>query len=292
MFNKELVENANNDLTNKVKMYEDLANGLVKKSEILYKKKKKSLKLVESFKDDFEKISNAPEQFELALKKIDFEIQKFKNTLMQIQKIQKKILSETSSSDAYSSSLALGFGGVGGVGVVTALGGPAALTSIATTFGVASTGTAISTLTGAASTNAMAAWIGGGALAAGGGGIAAGNVILSLFLPAGLVIAGIGTLGIIATGVFSSNRNKEEAEKVNEKVNLIAKEISKLNISNGKISCFNQTMDSQIKKLQKESPILDITDFSIYSQEDKFQLGSFLNDILALAQLINNTLSL
>ena len=54
------------------------------------------------------------------------------------------------------------------------------LWGIATTFGVASTGTAISTLSGAAATNAALAWLGGGALAAGGGGMAAGEAFLTL----------------------------------------------------------------------------------------------------------------
>ncbi|MDQ6962165.1 MAG: hypothetical protein Q9M28_06490 [Mariprofundaceae bacterium] len=43
----------------------------------------------------------------------------------------------------------------------------------------ASTGTAISTLGGAAATNATLAWLGGGSLAAGGGGMALGTAVLS-----------------------------------------------------------------------------------------------------------------
>lgn len=49
---------------------------------------------------------------------------------------------------------------------------------LATSIGVASTGTAISGLSGAAATNATLAWLGGGSLAAGGGGMALGSVIL------------------------------------------------------------------------------------------------------------------
>lgn len=45
-------------------------------------------------------------------------------------------------------------------------------------FASASTGTAISTLSGVAATNATLAWLGGGTLAAGGGGIAAGTMVL------------------------------------------------------------------------------------------------------------------
>ena len=57
-----------------------------------------------------------------------------------------------------------------GLGVAVVALGPTAAMGVATTFGVASTGTAISSLSGAAATNAALAWLGGGAIAAGGGG--------------------------------------------------------------------------------------------------------------------------
>lgn len=52
--------------------------------------------------------------------------------------------------------------------------------TLASVFGTASTGTAIASLSGAAATNATLATIGGGALAAGGGGIAAGTSALGV----------------------------------------------------------------------------------------------------------------
>lgn len=69
-----------------------------------------------------------------------------------------------------------------GLGLGAGLGGGAALA-----FGAyngtmllasAGTGTAISTLSGAAATNATLAWLGGGTLAAGGGGVALGTMIM------------------------------------------------------------------------------------------------------------------
>ena len=49
---------------------------------------------------------------------------------------------------------------------------------LATSIGAASTGTAISSLSGAAAWNATLAWFGGGAIAAGGGGMALGTIVL------------------------------------------------------------------------------------------------------------------
>lgn len=59
-------------------------------------------------------------------------------------------------------------------GVATA----AACYGLVGTLATAGTGTAISTLSGAAATNATLAWLGGGSIAAGGGGVAAGTLVL------------------------------------------------------------------------------------------------------------------
>jgi len=55
------------------------------------------------------------------------------------------------------------------------------------TFAAASTGTAISTLSGAAATNATLAWLGGGSLAIGGGGMALGTAVLGGVIAAPLI---------------------------------------------------------------------------------------------------------
>ncbi len=59
--------------------------------------------------------------------------------------------------------------------------------SLVSMLGSASTGAAISGLYGAAATNATLAWFGGGALAAGGGGVAAGAMTLGAIVAAPLV---------------------------------------------------------------------------------------------------------
>ena len=105
-----------------------------------------------------------------------------------------------------------GAAGVGAGVAVVAL-GPTAAMGIATTFGVASTGTAISTLSGAAATNAALAWLGGGALAAGGGGMVAGNAFLALAGPVGWAIAGV---ALIASGLmfWKSASDKKKIEDI------------------------------------------------------------------------------
>lgn len=72
-----------------------------------------------------------------------------------------------------------------------AAGTRAAVTAAAGHFGVASTGTAISGLSGAAAHNAMMAFLGGGALTAGGGGMALGATVLGS-LNVGFAALGVG----------------------------------------------------------------------------------------------------
>lgn len=90
-------------------------------------------------------------------------------------------IKETGEISKYNKTKAV----VGGAtaGAVTAAGTTAAVAA----FGSASTGTAIASLSGAAATKATLAWLGGGALVAGGGGVAMGVIVLT---------AGAGTVGL------------------------------------------------------------------------------------------------
>jgi len=76
-------------------------------------------------------------------------------------------------------------------GTAVALGGKTALWAIFS----AGPGAA---LTGAAETSAFLAWVGGGSLAAGGGGMATGTAILAALGPVGL---GVAAVGATATGI-------------------------------------------------------------------------------------------
>ena len=80
----------------------------------------------------------------------------------------------------------------------------------------ASTGTAISGLSGAAATNAALAWLGGGTLASGGGGIAAGAAIVGTVSTGGAVIA-IAGVGIIGKKVWD-NLNEAQRQEIIEKI--------------------------------------------------------------------------
>lgn len=107
-------------------------------------------------------------------------------------------------------------------GGIKAVGGAAAgygsAMSLATSFGVASTGTAISGLSGAAATNATLAWLGGGSLAAGGGGMALGSLVLGgitvgpALMLGGFVFAGQGEKALTKAREYEAEVNKATAE--------------------------------------------------------------------------------
>ncbi|MGB3639865.1 MAG: hypothetical protein WBA39_20160 [Rivularia sp. (in: cyanobacteria)] len=107
-------------------------------------------------------------------------------------------------------------------GGIKAIGGAAAgyggAMSLATSVGVASTGTAISGLSGAAATNATLAWLGGGSLAAGGGGMALGSLVLGgitvapALMIGGFIFAGKGEKALKKARKYEAKINKAIAE--------------------------------------------------------------------------------
>lgn len=125
------------------------------------------------------------------LKDKDYEI----NACLDIKPEEMKELEtiEMNASEALKTTAA-----VGAVAGAALVGVPAAVTATVGALAAASTGTAISTLSGAAATNATLAWLGGGAISAGGGGVAAGATVL-----AGITYAATGVFALAAAGVIA-----------------------------------------------------------------------------------------
>lgn len=136
----------------------------------------KVLSEFEQFSDLFERIKNRPEFADIKLGNVS--IPKFDGEEIKKVSIGASVL----------------IGGLGGATLGTAGGFAAsgATTAVVMALGSASTGTAISSLSGIAATNATLAALGGGSLAAGGGGIALGTTILgATTLGVGLLVGGV-----------------------------------------------------------------------------------------------------
>lgn len=174
-----------------------------------------------------------------------------------------------------------------GAGVAVAALGPTAAMGVATTFGVASTGTAISTLSGAAATNAALAWLGGGALAAGGGGMAAGNAFLALAGPVGWAIGGV---AVIASGLmfWKSSNDKKEVENI---FTLISKrDVKSYNLAITELNERISRIDNESKLLQTAISKIKTfgTDYNEMTEEQQYELGSYVNLMLSSTQLLTN----
>ncbi|AOR72881.1 hypothetical protein BBJ41_35415 [Burkholderia stabilis] len=166
-----------------------------------------------------------------------------------------------------SSGLGLGSGLTGGAAM--AFGAYNGTMLLAT----ASTGTAISTLSGAAATNATLAWLGGGSLAAGGGGMAMGAMVLGgLVAGPALAIFGhiVGNKGEEALN--NARSNMEQAKVVKEQAAVMC---GKLEAVERVTSLANTTFSKISSKLRHGVRDLNGVigssgeDYAMYSDEAK-----------------------
>lgn len=213
-------------------------------------------------------IVNTPKSFET-----DFdEIEMHKAQFLAVEEFARKDLEAARKSAAGATA---GFT----AGAAVASIAPTAALWVATTFGTASTGTAISTLSGAAATKAALAWLGGGALAAGGGGTAAGSALLALAGPVGWTVAGATLLASIA--LFAKNKF-ENREAKQEALTALKRNTALVN-----------GMDAQIDDLLQRTASLRELLVQTYGEA----MGCFGADFLALSAhqqaqlvaLVNNT---
>lgn len=284
MFNAKLRKKAIDNYNSAIERYEKAASELAGNTDVLYKKREKALKLVKLIEERINQLANTPKEFKVTLQKIEIELENFKTKKQEIKKAEVEAKAAAGGSGAGATLSALG--------VAVATMGPTAAMSIATTFGVASTGTAISTLSGAAATNAALAWIGGGTLAAGGGGMTAGSAFLGLAGPVGWTIAGVMFTGAVGSGLFASNKNKKTAIKLIAERENLEKVIRKFNIMTAEVKALMETTNTQITGVSKAEKALIGRDYSQFSKDEKIQIGLLVNSTLTLAQLINKELKL
>ena len=280
MFNVELKKEALRIHEETLARYNNSYEKMKNECENLYNVRGQAIKVIKMNQNVINSIANTPKEFDTTLGKIGKELTKFNDT-------------EEYAKKAYNASVQAGINIAGGAaaGVGVASMAPTALMSIATTFGTASTGTAISTLSGCVAQKAALAWIGRtfAGFAAEGAGMAAGQAFLALAGPIGWGITAVSTG---ASLISLSNKNKELADKaVNE-----AKEISiaresldevseKVNSLRAKTDILYTDMDKQRAKILK---FLN-ADYLSLEDEDKYFLGTLVNNTLSLSVLLNET---
>ena len=200
------MKSAQNKHEKNIERFEEHNKMTTQKMDSLGKKELEILKSFGRFSQAIEKIQNKPE-FK-AYKKESVEIPKYDAEELKKVSVGAGVL----------------LGGLGGAAVGTAGGFAAAgaTTAAVMALGTASTGTAIATLSGVAATNATLAALGGGAIAAGGGGMALGSAVLgAATLGVGLLVGGVifnitgGSLSDKADEAWSQMRKAEkEIDKI------------------------------------------------------------------------------
>ena len=272
LFNDKLRSEAVANYHESIQIYNEKATELTNKSTDLYQTRDKAIKVVKIVEERISKLANKPKEFETKLEEINIEIQNFEDKQLAITQAIKEAELASGSTAATASLSALG--------VTVATLGPTAAMGVATTFGVASTGTAISSLTGAAANSAALAWLGGGS-------IAAGNAFLAMAGPVGWGIAGLMLTASVGAGVFANKKNEEVAKEALDeqmKIELLIRQTEKSIID---ITELINLIEKQTEGIYLTNLSLIGMDYSIFTEEEKYQAGSLVNSTLSLTEMIN-----
>ena len=279
LFNSKLRQEAVDGYNEAISCYNEEADSLANKSIELYQVRDKAIKVVKIVEERINKLANKPKEFETKLEAIDVEIQNFEDKQIAISQSIKEAELASGSTAATASLSALG--------VTVATLGPTAAMGVATTFGVASTGTAISSLSGAAANSAALAWLGGGSVAAGGGGVAAGNAFLALAGPVGWGIAGAMLTASVGAGVVANRKNEEVAKEAIEeqkKVELLARQLKEKVIE---VTELIELTEKQTEGIYLANLSLTGMDYSLFTDDEKYQAGALVNSTLSLTAMVN-----
>lgn len=221
-----------------------------------------SLSSFSNFSDLIEKLQNRPD-----FKNIDKESNGIPNyTIEELKKV------------SVGAGLLLGGLTGAGLGVAGGFAAAGATTSAVMAFGAASTGTAISSLSGVAATNATLAALGGGSLAAGGGGMALGTVVLGgATLGVGLLVGGI--IFSIAGSKLSKKADEaySQMEKEEAEINRICDYLSSLkktaidffDVLKKCKECYDQIFKQMEQIVYSHITLKGIVDWNNLSEEHK-----------------------
>lgn len=282
MFNSSLKKEALRIHEETLKRYNNSYEAMGKSCGRLYSVRRESVELIKLIQRVVNSIANTPKEFDTQLGKIGKELIKFSET-------------EEYAKKAYDASLKAGVNIVGGAtaGLGIASMAPTVLMSIATTFGTASTGTAISALSGAAAQKAAMAWIGrtfAGFAVKEGAGMAAGQAFLALAGPIGWGIT-VASTGISLISL--TNKNKELADNAIKEAKEIAKAREALDETSEKIKeLISKTVliyNDMNNQRDRITSFMNL-DYTSIADDDKYFLGTLVNNTLSLSMLLNETI--
>lgn len=180
-------------------------------------------------------------------------------------------------SDALSAVNAVSAGAAAGSGTLGLVG----------LLGAASTGTAIGTLSGAAATNATLAWLGGGSIAAGGGGMAAGTLVLGgVVAGPALAVAGLALASKGAIVLTQAQEYDSDADQHIETLRALVAFLSRLQRRALEMEEVALDLDARARKALSEVPV----DFNVDDDSHVVALARALQLVKALSDIMQTPL--
>lgn len=257
------------------KAYKDVNNS----GELLLQERQEAAKTIDQVQQFVNTIAKYPKEFDKDIKEITIHRTTFKEAI-EFGKKQQRALKV--SAERAGAGVATG-AAVAGIA-------PTAAMWVATTFGTASTGTAISALSGAAATNAALAWLGGGAVAAGGTGMAAGQALLALAGPVGWGVAG-GSILFSLLLFWRKKMSIQEGKKEEIlRIRNCTTALKTLKADMDSVAIQTRELNSNLEEQFDSCNILRFKDYSSLTEEQKMKLGAIVNNTKSLAVLISKVL--
>ena len=139
-----------------------------------------------------------------------------------------------------------------------------------------------------AATNAALAWLGGGAIAAGGSGVAGGTLLLGMFGPIGVAVGAVSAVGGI---MFMNSKNKEKRAEIEKNINTIKQDIQTIEPKLTKLTTLIARSDNNYQKrlrtMENWMKTVSPRDYSLWDDDKKHSLEKLVNAVSNTAQLIN-----
>ena len=245
----------------------------------LYERRRDSITIIHEIEFLVNSIANRPKEFDKKISDIQAAREKFRET---------EAYAAEAMEAAVKSGAAVAAGVAGGAAVASMA--PTAAMWVATTFGTASTGTAISSLTGAAATKAALAWLGGGAIAKGGLGIAGGKALLALAGPIGWGITGATTVASVAMLGHKNKQIADEAIAEAKKITIAGAELSETSAKIQHLTDETVALMDALRDMSQANRPLKGANYLELSEDEQYQLGTMVNNTLALAEMLNKTI--
>lgn len=268
----------NKELNKAEKKYDEEYKLISSKGETLLKEREETVQLISDVECLINSIAFHPKEFVIDFEEIKIEKQNFQGVIE---------FAKEQSENLERGSQLIGAGLTAGGFVASTA--PTAAMWVATTFGTASTGTAISALSGAAASNAAIAWLGDGALATGGGGMAAGQALLALAGPVGWGIAGTTLLASVLLTVKKRFKLQEKKKDEIIKLQNLTNELRKVGVNIEQL--IDQTVSLKVELSQQFQECLhyDSTNYSTLNSEDKQILAALVNNTKTLSKMLSKT---